>query len=314
MLDKELREKGPPDTFDNTLITSYLSCPRAEYWFLRRLGRKKTPSYFVWGRAFGAAISVYSSLEGKPLEERKLKAMLAARKIWDNEDLEIFDNRPNDTWENLEATFDLYVDAYGEKEPWHSIQHEVGFKFPIPHTSLFYGGSLDDYIEWPPYGTLLREDKSTGAYITPTYLASWKHSSQVTGYIWAVRQMVENVFGALMNITSKRPRKDPLLRFHRQLETRSDWRITEFIQQTVGIADTIRGEWDKWEWPKWGERNPYQCAGGPGISPCIYRNLCLQEMEPWELEDKYNFSEEFTWREEWTPWKRQGEGEGEKDG
>ena len=314
MRDIELREGGPPDTFDNTMITNYLKCPRSEYWFLRGVDHKVTPTYFVYGRVWGAVLNSWHSVEGrgKSLEVRKAEALLVGRKIWDNSNIEINEKRPNDTWEGLMSLFEYYVESYGEEEPWEQVREgaEVGFRFPIPSTSLYYGGSLDSYVEWKPYGSLAREDKAPGGYITPTYMAQWNHVSQVTGYIWALHQIIEKPFGVLMNVSSKRPRKDNMLRFSRELQTRSKWRITEFIKETVGIADAIRREWDKWEWPKWGERNPYSCAGGPGLSPCLYRPLCLQEMPPWELEETYDFGEHYSWRKgKWQPWDRKGEDE-----
>jgi hypothetical protein len=313
MKDIELREGGPPNTYDNTMITSYLKCPRSEYWFLRGLDYMRTPSYFVFGRALGAALNSWHLMENqeKPKDWRITTAQLAASKVWNSEPVEIFESRPNDTWESLVSTFHYYVEAYGDKEPWHQLKPEVGFRFPIPQTSLYYAGAIDSYVEWSPYGVLAREDKSTGAYITPGYMAQWYHVSQVTGYIWALHQLVEKPFGILMNVSSKRPRKDPLLRFSRELQTRSKWRTTEFIRETTRIADLIRREWDNWEWPKWGERNPYSCVGGPGLSPCLYKSLCLQEMLPWEMEEKYNFDDQFSWRKgSWKPWERAGsEGE-----
>ena len=324
MRDIELREGGPPDTFDNTLITNYLKCPRAEYWFLRGVDYQRTPSYFVYGRAWGAVLnSWHNSVNiGRPLEIRKAKALLAGKAVWDSEDAEIFENRPNDTWDGLVAMFDYYIQSYGEEEPWKQVLEgeEVGFRFPIHSTSIYYGGSLDSYIEWPPYGPLAREDKSAGGYITPGYLDQWHHVSQTAGYLWALHQIVEKPFGILMNISSKRPRKDPMLRFSRELVTRTEWRLAEFIKETVAIADLIRGQWDNWEWPKWGERNSYSCVGGPGLSPCLYKPLCLQEMEPWNLEESYDFSNQYSWRKsKWSPWDRKGEDDkvkekGEEDG
>lgn len=309
MRDIELREGGPPDTFDNTLITNYLKCPRQEYWFLRGLDYMRVPSYFIFGRALGAALNSWHLAENqeRPRELRVVAAEIEAAKIWNAELVEIFESRPNDTWENLVSTFSYYIEAYGDKEPWTQIKPEVGFRFPIVGTSLYYAGAIDSYIEWKPYGVLAREDKSTGSYITEGYMAQWHHTSQPTGYLWALHQLVEKPFGILMNISSKRPRKDSLLRFSRELVTRSEWRIEEFVKETVQVADLIRGEWDSWKWPKWGERNPYSCVGGPGLSPCLYKSLCLQEMEPWNLEENYNFEEGFSWRKtKWQPWERAG--------
>ena len=79
----------------------------------------------------------------------------------------------------------------------------------------------------------------------------------------------------------------------------------------------IRREWKEgeWKWPKWGERDPYECAGGPGKSKCLFRRLCLMEEDPWKLEESYDFSQEFFLKEgKWEPWKRRGREEGEEKG
>jgi len=120
MRDIELREGGPPDTFDNTLNTNCLKCPRSEYWFLRGLDYKRTPSYFVYGRAWGAVLNSWHSAANrdKHLEIRKATALLAGKKVWDSSVVEIFENRPNDTWDGLVAMFGYYIESYGEEEPW----------------------------------------------------------------------------------------------------------------------------------------------------------------------------------------------------
>lgn len=312
MRDEELRKEGPPDTFDNTLVSLYYKCPRATYWFLRRLDYLRVPSYFAYGRAWGAAMNAwhepyYGEFVGKEqMDFRRTKALLAARKRWEEEPLEVYENRPNDSWDNLVITLNLYIEAYGLRENWEQLRPEIGFRFPIPHTNLYYAGALDAYIHWEHYGVMAREDKAPGDYITSTYTNQWNHVSQIAGYQWALEQLVEKPAGILMNISSKRPRKENLLRFSRFLLKRSKWRIAEFMKHTVIIADSLRREWERWEWPKLGERNQYACAGGPAVSPCLYKGLCLQEMEPWEMEGEYNF-EGYSWREKrWAPWEREG--------
>ena len=308
MKDQEMREAGPPQEFDNTMITSYLSCPRKKYWWWRGLDFQITPSYFIWGRAWGATLNSWHGSVGEEKIVRIANALNAGKEIFMEQDGMEFTEGSNDTEKNLENTFIQYTEVYGEEEPWEQMGSELGFNLPIKGTEIFYAGSIDAYIHWKKYGLFNREDKSTGGYITQGYLESWKHSSQVSGYYWGLRQILEEEpFGVLMNIASKRPRKEPDLRFQRSLEQRSEWQIEKFISETVKIADMIRGEWDTWLWPKWGERDPYECAGGPGKAKCLYRRLCLMEMEPWELEESYDFSQEFQWRKgKWTPWERKG--------
>ena len=86
------------------------------------------------------------------------------------------------------------------------------------------------------------------------------------------------------------------------------------MHDTILLCDDFRREWDRWAWPKLGQREPIICAGSPGRSKCLYFGLCQTEAEPWELDEMmdkgiYNF-EGFSWRpHRWAPWRREGENE-----
>lgn len=308
MKDQELRAGGPPLNFDNTMIATYCKCERSLYWFLRRVDTKVTKPYFVFGQAYGIGINTWHDLQGKEdFEPRVAKAILDAENHWDSCNTE---GSKNDTRENLSFLIRHYCEQYQAPEAWEVIQSEVGFLFPIQGTPYSYGGALDCYINWPGYGIALREDKTTGAYITDSYIKSWDHQSQITGYLWALWQLTgEEPFGALMNISSKRKRKEVNLQFQRDLQTRSEWKLQNFMQETVLIIEDIQREWDRWSWLKRGERDNVLCTGGAGKSPCPYRRLCLRDQDPWEKE----FQEEeleaqgFIIREPWTPWEREGD-------
>jgi len=311
----ELKELGPPETYDNTLLSLAAQCPRRLYWFLRRVVPSKRPPYFIWGQALGVGLNEWHSLQGKENEEKRiLLALRAARLEWEKDPPEeqLSEGDPN-SWENLSECLQLYAEAYGPEERWVPTygKGEIGFSFPIEGTTVSYGGSIDQPIEWPGYGKMIREDKSTGGYITPSYMASWDFSTQVAGYLWAYSQILgEPPYGALMNVISKRKRKEPSLRFGRKLIEYSQFQLDQFIRDTVLLIDAIRREWDRWIWPMLGRRNPIICAGGMGRSPCEYRSLCLLESEPWDLEDGEVLSSgEFILRPEWEPWARDGKNE-----
>ena len=305
MNNSELHEAGPPSTFDNTMLASYLQCPRNLYFFLLGIRPVLTPPYFTFGRAWGQALNTWHSLEGKMTnEERLFLAQETASKIWASENPE---EKGVNTFSILQSLLNLYAQTYPGPELWKTLATEVGFEFPIPGTSFNYGGSLDSYISWEGYGLLFREDKTTGEYLSSTYIAQWSHSSQVTGYTWALNQILEEpCLGGLLNIASKRMRKDKELMFTRNIETRSEWKVQKFMQETIGIADMIRREWDHWTWPKWGERHPNTCSGGMGKSPCPYRNLCILDNDPWEVELNLGIH---GLREvgPWKPWEREGD-------
>jgi len=200
--------------WDNTLISTGLACRRKLYWFLRGLRPKSPPPYFAFGRAWGAIQNEWHSLQGEDIS-----LLRKGEEIWREGD-HIPDG--SNSWENLEELFLHYVQHYGEEEQWKVIGGELGFTFPIPDSDYFYCGAIDTYIYWKGYGTLLKEDKTTGGYINNSYVEQYKYSSQITGYVWALSQLTGEVpMGALVDIASKRPRKDPSDRFLRVLETRS---------------------------------------------------------------------------------------------
>lgn len=304
--DEQLRKGGPPDKFDNTIITYHAECPRSLYWFLRGIDYQETPPYFITGRALGAGLNAFYEMDG-PLRDRTIKAILTAEDLWDEEAPE---PSRNDSKENIRRILKDYAQCYTEERWVQKSKHgELGFCFPIPGTSIYYAGSVDAYIEWPGYGMLIREDKSKGGYLDANYQAHWDRASQVTGYLWAIAQLIGEVpFGALMNLISKVQQKVPENQFARNLVTKSEWQLNNFMAETVMATDRIRREWDNWKWPKYGERAYLKCMGGAGRSPCLYNGLCKMEVDPWELDETYDYEESYNIREkEWAPWEREGD-------
>ena len=315
MLDEELRQNGPPDTFDNTMLQKECGCPRELYWFLRGIDYRVSPPYFAWGRAWGAGLNAFYECD-ESLEIRLLIGLKAATALWEAESPE---GRVNDTLENLQRVFTQYAQCYGRENWTQGKEHgELGFAFPIPGTQIYYAGAIDAYIEWPGYGALLREDKTTGGYVTANYMGYWMRASQVTGYLWALAQILGEVpFGALINMVSKRKSKNMEDQFARNMPMKSEWQLNEFMRDTVEIADRIRKRWDtgttvgsypNWLWPKLGERVYLKCSGGAGTSPCLYNSLCAVEADPWTLDETYDYEDEYSIRsEKWAPWERKGD-------
>ena len=308
MNNAELLSKGPPEDFDNTILSNRTTCHRNLYWFLRGLDYKSSPAYFTFGRCFGNAVNVWHSTEGEPLKERFGQAILAAQDVWQKE--APIEDKLN-SWENFIDLFKGYCANYGAKEPWKMVygEGEKGFSLPLPGAPLGvnYCGAIDAPILWKPYGMLVREDKTTGAWINQGFLDQWDMATQVTGYIWAFQQTVGECFGALMNIGGKKPRKEKSDRYARYLTKRTDEELERFEMESVRLIEEIWKEWDKgeWNWDKTGKRNPMTCAGGMGRTKCLYFSLCALDIEPWELEE-HNYLDEFSWRGKWAPWERSG--------
>jgi hypothetical protein len=309
---EKMQQIGPPEIFDNTMLGTWATCPRRFFYFHAGLRSKGTPLYFTYGRAIGAALNVWhpaKDTEWQPPEMRQMLGVAAIRKVYEEEQVGMPVDDSINGLQACENTFLLYCTIYAGRDPWKTIKGEVGFNLPVPHTSFSYAGAMDAYIEWQPHGLLVREDKSTGAWIGPSYLDQFRQSTQVTGYYWALRETIgEEPFGVLVNAIGKRKRKDPLEQFSRWLEKRDEGYLELFLRETVLLVDDIRREWDRWEWPKYGERNPMNCSGGMGKSACPYRQLCILPVAPWheEFQGRFSLEEHYTMRS-WSPWERAGE-------
>lgn len=318
MDDRELFAKGPPEAVDNTILSNWTTCRRRLYWFLRGLDYKSIPAYFVYGRCFGTAVNIWHGRNGEDPLERIAEAVNAAQEIWQAEaPLEV---NGNDTWEGFKEMFKQYCGHYGKTEPWSMAYRtgEKGFSLPLPSfPSVFYAGAMDAPILWKPYGMMVREDKTTGSWVNQGFMDQWDYSTQVTGYIWAGRSIVEGMSNrCYMNVAGKTPRYEgqgkakrpaPELRFSRYLTERTEDQLERFVAETGRLAREIWQEWEKgsWNWDKTGMRNQINCTGGMGRSRCLYSSLCKLDLEPWEMEE-HNFLDEFTWRGKWAPWERDG--------
>ena len=306
--DKELRSGGPPSTYDWTMRSTFRSCPRKLYFFLRGLDYANTPPYFTFGKAWQATLDQwYDPQVGEDwlpdsIVQHYLRALEGGRKVWAEDGVEGF--TPNDC-ATMELLFQHYVSTY-PLEPFKVIGTEKGWEWPFRDTPYYLGGSLDGYIEWSPYGVLVMENKTTGLYLGDQFLKQWNFSGQVTQYTWYLVQLMgEEIFGCLMNMASKRiPKtKAPTNLFARDLQKRSPFQLEEFEQGVLLDIQDIEREWDRWAWPK--TLNPIECVGGIGRAPCLFQPLCLTEAHPWELDPSTWAREGITSRDgDWCPWKR----------
>jgi len=312
--DEEMRSAGPPERYDNTMLTTSDSCMRKFYFFWRGLDFKQKPSYFTFGSAWQRGQEVWYTTPGE-IEDRLGAAITAAEQYWED-DGGIENN--NDTKENLKYLLMFYAIEY-ETESWQIIapagKMELGFEFPIEGTPYYLCGAIDGYISWPGYGLLVLENKTAGVYLGDSYMSQWSFSPQVTQYFWGLGKATgEEPFGVLMNIASKKLTKKAIQEFKqnmvlpenifmRNLEKRSRFQIEEFEDHTIAAIREIVREWDRWLWPK--TKDHMQCSGGIGKSPCLFKRLCLADIHPWEMEEQELLGPEIKWRgEKWEPWKR----------
>lgn len=314
MLDHELRKEGIPPIWDATLLSMTWKCPRMLYWFLRRVdynGEAK-PSYFSWGSAAQEMLTKWYEISTEDrlnhTQSAIDEALDAGLTYWDKEGI---DKPPNDTRAGLIKVFEAYVDFY-PNEPWELIKDggELGWQWPLAGTDFSLGGSLDGYIHWPGYGNLILENKTSGQYLSDSYIGQWAFSTQITNYIWFLNQLQgKQAFGCLVNMLTKNipgPKsnwKTP--RFTRILETRSPAALKNFTEQATYTIDGAQTMWDQWYFPK--TLDHINCSGGAGISACKMKRVCLIDEVPFTELDPPAMFDYLKYRETpWQPWTREG--------
>jgi hypothetical protein len=294
--DQELQDQGPPKTYDNTMMAQAQACMRKLYWFLRGFDYEFTPSYFAFGRCWEVILDVWSGGQ-RSYEE----AIAAGEEEWNKSGVR--EGKEYDTLQNLRDLFKKYTETY-PSEPFEIVGTEKGWEWPIDGTEWFLGGSLDTLIHWSEYGLMIKENKTSGIYLTDNYISQWTFSDQISGYIWYLNKLKgEEVYGCLMDMAYKRILKGTgkTPQFSRSLETRSEQQLNEFVERSCESIKNICQMWNRWTWPK--TKNPLNCVGGIGLSPCLFRGVCLSEAHFSKI-DPLAYTGIAARDGEWTPWLR----------
>lgn len=316
--ERELRAAGPPKIFDNTMRVMFKQCTRKFYWWkIRKVDYLIRPPYFAWGSAWHEIKGAWITSDGIKLEPMSegwkadaTKALLIGLNFWDNSGAQDTDL---DTRANLIRLWKVSLATY-PKEEYTVIKGgaEVGWLWPLPlrggqASEYFLGGSMDGVVYWEGFGYLPLEIKTTGMWISDWYLLQWSFSSQVTGYIWYVQQLLgtEQVYGAYLDIATKQDvaaAKAPTTpQFSRPMQTRSEDDLKEFENDWRYDIELVERAYDKWHFPK--TTDTVNCTGGIGKSRCPYAGMCLSGIKK-GLIDPLSFPN-ITYRDEqWRPWER----------
>ncbi len=318
LTDSQLKATDPPTILDNTMRVQLSDCPRLFYWFLRGYDYKLRPSFFSFGSAWHAILAKWYTLHSEeeliPGTDRWLQvaslAEIEGLTLWDNSGSE--DIR-NDSRNQLSKLWQKYILEF-PTEHWTQVAPEQGWIYPLPPSpswlsgkEYFLAGSIDGYLRWENYGTLVREDKTTGMWLSDNYIGQWRFSTQVTGYIWYATQLRGEATNCLVNMACKQIPKTTggkTEQFSRKLESRSEEQLDGFITDLFFDIELLEKCWERWIFPK--STNPINCSGGVGRSPCLFRPVCSVDAAP-EYINPLDFPFIGERKEKWEPWKRRGD-------
>lgn len=266
-----------PQTIDPSMGSALDNCPRAFYWsFIREIIPSSTPDYFISGRAWDDAQGALWSpgLLGNRIEN----AYKALQDCYAEESQGVI-FREARTLENLEKLLDLYINEHDLVSPlYKTIDTNIGFTFP--YKDFFLAGELDMYIEYPPIGTLVKENKTT--LLVPLSGRSWdrylqsfslgSYANQLRHYEWAVSQLTECA-GSLVEVSCLSiPKRASTVRtqFYRKIASLSLYDIAEYLALCEDRMKRLRHYWKVSHWPRQGQH----CTGAYGLQPCVYLPLC----------------------------------------
>lgn len=313
MQDHELRRQEPPKIWDNTMRTTFRSCNRKFYYFLRRFtySNDTMPVYFTFGRAYHQGMLTWHTSTIPDPMLRCAAAVGKAIELWKNE--APTEKPPLDTLANLVRKIEGYANNWGISEDWTFVPGgaEAGWIWPL-NSTYELAGAMDGYVNWPERGIFSLEHKTTGEYLIPRYREGFHSSTQITGYIWYLHQLMpkENIFGAIVNMVTKNI-KTPTSKwrypeYDREHVRKLQWQLDEFEEDFTYDLAQFEKCWNDWHWPKTGQALYNECSGGPGKSPCLFRRMCATPLPLAQLDPKRFIGITET-AEPWEPWKREGE-------
>ena len=254
---------------DNFALTMFQSCP-AKYQLRIKEGwtsRRKSGAL-----GFGGAL--HEGLAEWYRTHDKVKAVEAVVKSWPA-------NLPIDDWRTREKCVEVmvqYMKAYPDEEfkivgapanpmvectftidtgmflsciecriDWDpAVGNTVCLACGQPLEPIEYGGIFDGLVEFN--GSMYVLEHKTTSQLGAYYFDQFKPNNQVTGYIWGGSQLAgQRVGGAIINAIGIY--KASATKFERQITTRSDDSIKEWLTNLRNVCEMIRECEIRHHWP-----------------------------------------------------------------
>lgn len=255
---------------DNFLLTTFQMCPakyelRArEHWTARRksgalgAGTAIHAGLAEWYRTKNPARALARLAQAWPAEmplddwrtkQKALEVMAAYIRNYEQEPFTVVSAAANPM---IECTFTLPTGLYLDcPDCPGSDREEVDGRWVCencaqPLEEIEYGGIFDGLIEFS--ASLYILEHKTTSMLGPFYFNQFKPNNQVTGYIWAAEVMSgQRVGGALINAIGMY--KSSATKFERQITTRSELEIKEWLHNLKHVCQMIRDCEQRNYWP-----------------------------------------------------------------
>jgi len=255
---------------DSSKMKCFLECPRKFYWrYVRHLVPEEQHPALDFGKAIHEAL--YTWYDREPDEDPKEVQEYAIRVFHSNwTDVPGDDKR---THKKGQALLTKYFEKY-PKEPFEFITPpETSFRIRL--LDYFLIGRFDGLIKHQ--NMIMPLDHKTATRKGKYYYRRFRPDLQMSTYCWAGRKIAQAkgydvpVKGAYINVLYFTKTK---IDFDREIITRKDWEIEQFLEVAVKIMDNINlrdteniKDWD----PNWTSCQKW--------GTCKYRPLCL-ELDP----------------------------------
>lgn len=261
------------ESYDNSVIETHARCPRKAFYnyFLNR-GHTGVSYPLLFGTAYHKYREVMlSNLIANDYEWDNAFALAgyeAALEIY-HEDPPLEHKRAWQTQQRLAATMDLGTQHFltelrlGARK---TLMAEQPFTLSLPSGRLF-GGRMDELLEWN--GKLWIRDYKTTSRMGSTYGEAFDPNNQITGYVWAARQLSGRpVSGVIVQTVYNTKNNGPEI--HEHLVTRSQGIIDQWVETIEAELDEIERHLESDTWPM----RTLACTDFGG---CMFREACQQD-------------------------------------
>lgn len=279
-----------PEIIDNTILSSYKSCPTKMYWQHHRHASPKRGSiHLIAGGAYAKGLEVFRRLyysEASPAHRNKRAALLGGL-------LELY--RAYGYYESIEATDDdwvsgpkscnnvalAYVDYIETYDPERDYLQpymqggepavEFSFNFPLernhPTTGqpLIYCGRFDMLGVNTKYNSLWIVDEKTTTAMGTTWAKQWELRAQFMGYAYGAAQFGYNIAGAIVRGTALQKTQIKQQQCPVQFP---HWMLERWYEDAHHIIDRMLEDWDRGHWIRdFGDA----CTSFGG---CTFKDIC----------------------------------------